>query len=686
MRRPLLVAAVALGLVVSTAPAAEALTREISPTDGATNDQFGTSVAMDGDTLVVGAPIKDSGAGAAYVYTRTANETWTQTSKLTASDRSNGDGFGASVAIDGDTIVVGASGDDSGAGSIYLFPRSGTGSRTQADRVTASDRANGDALGSAVDIDGDVIVAGAPGDSNVGAPDGAGHGSVYTFTRTGTAGRNQSAKLTASDNTLSGCIFCGSLLGDSVAIDGDTIVAGAPRDYFGNTSAGVRGSVYTFASTGASDRQETAKLVVSGQTAGRVGESVDIDGDTIVAGDSQGDDAFGAAWLFDRDGPATRNQVGKLTPANPSQNKQFGASVSISSTFIAVGAPTFATAGSGFVFTRTGTPNRTEVWQTRGTVIANELYGTSIVTDGDRVVGGAPTADASGPFVQDRGRVYSSSPALFATSTGTGSGTITSSTGGISGCSFSCTEEFLLGDQTTLTATASPGSHFAGWENYSGCSGTGTCTVTMNGEPQVAARFTLGSPPDDTTPPAVNIVGGPAQGSTITTSSTAFSFSADENVTFQCKVDTGSYGACSTSTATSGTHGLTGLAEGPHTFAVRATDTAGNPSVEKTRTFTVDLPPPPDKTPPQTTVTTKPPRKVSTSKKKAKVTLGFTASERSTFLCKVDDAAYKTCRSPFKVRLALGKHTILVVAVDAAGNRDGTPAKVVVKVKKKQQG
>ncbi|MBJ7359115.1 FG-GAP repeat protein [Nocardioides sp.] len=673
-------------------PAAQALTREINPPDGVAAMHFGTSVAMDGDTLVVGAPGPGLTApGAVYVFTRSAGETWTQAAKLTASDGSNGDGLGTAVSIDGDTIVAGAPGDDNGAGSVYLFARTGAAARTQVDRVTASDRLNGDALGSAVDIDGDTIVAGAPGDDNPGEDPSAGHGSVYTFATTGAPGRTQSAKLTASDNTVSGWSFAGSALGDSVAIDGDTIVAGAPSDLFGNPQGQRRGSVYTFARTGASSRQETAKLTVTGQTTGRVGESVDVEGDLIVAGDSQADQSFGAAWVFTRTGAAARNQTGKLTPSNPQQNNQFGASVSVSSSFIVVGATGHATRGTGFVFTRTGAAERTETWQTTGSAQFTSLYGASIVTDGDRVVGGAPNTDTSSPFLDEVGQVTSSTPTLFATSTGTGTGTITSSTGGITGCASACSEDFLLGDQTTLTATPSPGSHFAGWENHSECSGTGTCTVTMNGEPQVAARFTLGSPPGDTTPPVVGISSGPTDGSTITTSSATFGLTADETSTFQCAYDAEPFTPCTTpGPGTSGSDTRSGLAEGQHVFKVRATDSASNTSAALTRTFTVDLPTPPplpptpgDSTAPQTTITSAPPKKVFTAKKKAKVRLAFVASESATFLCKVDAKSYTSCRSPFQVRLTLGKHTILVVSVDAAGNRDATPARVVVKIKPK---
>jgi hypothetical protein len=679
--------------VVTVASPAHALTRGISPSDGVTAMHFGTSVAMDGDTLVVGAPGPGlTSAGAVYVFTRAPGETWTQSAKLTSSDGSPGDGLGTAVAIDGETIVAGAPGDDNGAGSVYLFARTGAATRTQTDRVTASDRLAGDALGSAVDVDGDVIVAGAPADDLPGENNAANHGSVYTFTTTGTAGRSQSAKLTASDNTISGYAFAGSALGASVAIDGDTIVAGAPSDLFGNVNGSRHGSVYTFARVGDSARQQTAKLTASGQSSGRVGESVDIEGDIIVSGDSQADSAFGAAWVFARTGAATRSQVGKLTPSNPQQNNQFGASVSVSSTFIAVGAPSQATRGAAFVFTRDGTAERTETWFTTGTFQFAERYGISVVTDGDRVVGGAPDTDVSTPtFQEERGRAYSSTPTIFATSTGTGSGTITSSTGGITACASSCTESFLLGDQTTLTATPNPGSHFAGWENYPGCTGTGTCTVTMNGEPQVAARFTLGPPPGDTTPPNVTIESGPGEGSTVTTSSATFGFSADESVTFQCAYDGEAFAACTTpGPGLTGSDTRTGLAEGQHVFKVRATDGSSNTSTVKSRSFTVDLPAPPpppttpaDTTPPETTVTQAPPRKVFTDKKKAKVTIAVAASETATFVCKVDDQAFKPCRSRFKVRLVLGKHTILVAAVDAAGNVDATPAKVRVKVQTK---
>ena len=127
-------------------------------------DNFGDSVAIAGDTIVVGAPGDDdngSDSGSAYVFTRTGT-TWTEQAKLTASDGAADDYFGSSVAIAGDTIVVGASGDDDEwqcSGSAYVFTRTGTTWTEQA-KLTASDGAANDHFGGSVAIAGDTIVVG----------------------------------------------------------------------------------------------------------------------------------------------------------------------------------------------------------------------------------------------------------------------------------------------------------------------------------------------------------------------------------------------------------------------------------------------------------------------------------------------------------------------------------------------
>ena len=160
---------------------------KLTASDGAASDYFGDSVAIDGDTLVVGARYDDdngSASGSVYVFIH-SGIIWTQQAKLTASDGAADDRFGSSVAIDGDTIVVGALlNDDNGtdSGTAYVFTRSGT-TWTQQAKLTASDGALDDEFGQSVAIAGDTIVVGADRDDDNGNRQWI----AYVFTRSGTA-------------------------------------------------------------------------------------------------------------------------------------------------------------------------------------------------------------------------------------------------------------------------------------------------------------------------------------------------------------------------------------------------------------------------------------------------------------------------------------------------------------------
>ncbi len=155
------------------APAPWIQSAKLTAAGGVANDHFGRSVAVSGDTIVVGA----ASPGRAYVFVRPSagwSGTRTQTATLTASGGAAGDGFGSSVAINGDTIVVGAPdstvGLNAGQGRAYVFvkPIAGwSGTRTQTATLVASGGAAGDGFGSSVAIDGDTILVGAP-DSTVG--------------------------------------------------------------------------------------------------------------------------------------------------------------------------------------------------------------------------------------------------------------------------------------------------------------------------------------------------------------------------------------------------------------------------------------------------------------------------------------------------------------------------------------
>src|SRR6266540_2518832 len=296
---------------------------KLTASDAAAGDIFGFSVAVTGDTDVVGASGDNMLAGSAYVFVRSGTS-WSQQAKLTASDAAASDTFGLSVAVSGDTAVVGAISDDTDAGpdagSAYVFVRSGTGWSQQA-KLTASDAASGDRFGDAVGISGNTVV--------VGASDAASDaGSAYVFVRSGTSW-SQQAMLTASDAAAS------DLFGRSVAVSGDTAVVGAISD---DTDAGPdAGSAYVFVRSGTGWSQQ-AKLTASDAASGdRFGDAVGISGDTAVVGAQFGDTIAGSAYVFVRSGTSWSQQA-KLTASDAAAFDFFGAAVAISGDTVVVGA------------------------------------------------------------------------------------------------------------------------------------------------------------------------------------------------------------------------------------------------------------------------------------------------------------------------------------------------------------
>src|SRR5262245_38472503 len=312
--------------------------------DAASDDQFGAAVAISGETAVIGAPVDDTAAGpnagSAYVFVRSGTG-WSQQAKLTASDASAGALFGFSVAVAGDTVVVGASGDNMLAGSAYVFARSGTSWSQQA-KLTASDAASGDRFGDAVGISGDTVV--------VGASDAASDaGAAYVFVRSGTSWRQQ-AKLTASDAAAF------DLFGRALAVTGDSAVIGVVSDA---TAAGTNaGSAYVFVRSGTSWSQQ-AKLTASDAAAfDTFGLSVAVSGDTAVVGaisdDTDAGPDAGSAYVFARSGTSWSQQA-KLTASDAAASDQFGRAVAVSGDTAVVGAPFDDTiAGSVYLFVRSG--------------------------------------------------------------------------------------------------------------------------------------------------------------------------------------------------------------------------------------------------------------------------------------------------------------------------------------------
>jgi len=220
------------------------LQHKLLPNDGSATDLFGFSLSMDGDTIVVGAPWDDDNgrdSGSAYVFTRDTDGTaWRQQAKLLPDDGAADDMFGYKVAVDGDSIVVGARWDDDNgedSGSAYVFSRDSTGSTTwrQQAKLLPDDGAADDEFGGSVAVYNDTIVVGAYYDDD----NGDRSGSAYVFTRDSTDGTGwkQKAKLLPNDGAA------GDQFGFGIAIYGDTIVVGAEDD---DDNGSTSGSVYVF--------------------------------------------------------------------------------------------------------------------------------------------------------------------------------------------------------------------------------------------------------------------------------------------------------------------------------------------------------------------------------------------------------------------------------------------------------
>ena len=303
--------------------------------DGAGGDQFGSAVAVDGGTAVVGAPQYDDNgdnSGSAYVFTRSESGGWadaTETAKLTAADAAVDDEFGISVAVHGNTIVIGAYQHDpdskSDAGAVYVFtkPNGDWVATSTAAKLTASDGAEGDRFGYSVAVHENTVVVGAyrhdtNGNSNAGA--------TYVFTKPvggDWTSTSTSSKLTASDGVAV------DYFGHSVAVHGDIILVGAFRH-------DLTGAAYVFTRPGGGwvATSTAAKLTASdGKHDDQFGRSVAVDGDTVVIGAQQDDGLRGSAYVF-----TDAIETAKLTASDRDANDYFGSSVAVRGGTIVVGA------------------------------------------------------------------------------------------------------------------------------------------------------------------------------------------------------------------------------------------------------------------------------------------------------------------------------------------------------------
>ncbi len=352
---------------------------KIMASDGAADDEFGRSVAIDQDVIAVGARNDDdngTNSGSAYLLNAS---TGVQTAKLLPSDGAAGDEFGFSIAISGGIVAVGAPRDEHNgvtSGSAYLFDAS-TGA--QLAKLTPNDAEAGDEFGYSIAIDNGIVAVGAVRDDEYGDDSGA----AYLFDAS--TGDQLDKLLPDTGNNY-------QTFGVSIAMDDGIVVIGA-RTFF------VLGEGFTFAkaylfdvSTGNQINMLQADIEnYNGDQGGHFGDAVDIDNGIVAVG-AWGRSIFfdhsGAAYLFDA---ATGSQLAFIFPSDGHDRDHFGMSIAIENGILAIGAHQDGdngwVAGSAYLY---GAFTGTQIDKLLASDGAEfDLFGSSIAIDNGVVAVGA---------------------------------------------------------------------------------------------------------------------------------------------------------------------------------------------------------------------------------------------------------------------------------------------------------
>ena len=324
-----------------------AQTATLSPSESGSATGFGGGLDAGGELLVVGAPAE--GAGAVYVFRRMGGE-WAMEERLTWDDGGADTGFGEAVATNGGEVLVGAPRAGSGSGAAVLFA-AGDGGWVQSAVLDGADEPERAGFGTSVDMEGDLVAVGAPGEM-IGLIPGTGQpvllpGAVHVFRR-GTEGWAREGRL-APPGSAPGA------MGWSVAISGGEVFAGAPLD------AGT-GTVQHFTSEGGWSHAGTIRADDAPVPAG-FGMAIAASGDDLVVGTPLVGGGIGGGAAFRRDGSGDWAQVASFGPGGPFNF--YGLAVSLEGDMAVVGAPgADFFEGTGFLFRRTESG-----WEPEGTLI-----------------------------------------------------------------------------------------------------------------------------------------------------------------------------------------------------------------------------------------------------------------------------------------------------------------------------
>ncbi len=293
---------------------------KLTASDGGAGDRFGSSVSIDNNTVIISAPNDDdegTNAGAAYIFTRSGS-TWIEQDKLTVSDS---DGFGNDVAISGDTVIVGASEDFHAgpfSGAAYIFTRSGSNWNEQA-KLIGSDPGEEKQFGWSVAIDGDSAIVGAILDY---PSSGTVSGAAYTFARSNSIWTEQ-AKIIPTDASS------GDRFGWSVAISNDTALIGAKENFVPNVGSAGSAYVYTHSNGNWTQEAKLIASDAQSNDMFGTSVSISGDFALVGAANENDNSSARAAYSFTRASGIWSEQT-KLTASDGEQGDMFGLSVATS--------------------------------------------------------------------------------------------------------------------------------------------------------------------------------------------------------------------------------------------------------------------------------------------------------------------------------------------------------------------
>ncbi len=384
------------------------LEQKVTANDGAANSFFGSAVAINGGTALIGADGENSFLGAAYLFNRRGGS-WTQAQKLVPNDGLSGDEFGYRVALARDTLVVTAfSATVNGVvaqGAAYVFTKSGD-TWTQSQKLTASDGGLFDNFGASVALDGDTLVIGANG-ATVG--DNAAQGAVYVFNLTNGVW-TETQKLVADD----GAAF--DNFGLSVALQGSTVIAGSPRATI--NGSGAQGAAYVYIDANGTWSQVQKLVASDGAPNDSFGESVGLSRDTAIVGayNASVDGHFGegAAYVFSVIGGAF-SQTQKLTASDGSAGANFGNALVLHGRTLLIGADvstvgTHTSQGKAYIFTEPGASWLEQAILTASDGTTDDFFGAALALDGGTALVSTPHPTINGNSYQGAAYFYTQTP------------------------------------------------------------------------------------------------------------------------------------------------------------------------------------------------------------------------------------------------------------------------------------